>query len=87
MMRSSSSRKLSRASSMLRDLLAVDDLALRLEQTAPKAVEAEGGAAVLVALHGGPTGALFWSLRPIPEDLWCAMASEHQAVHRGNAGE
>lgn len=72
---------------MLRDLLAVDDLALRLEQTAPKAVDVAGGAAKLVALHGAPTGALFWSLRPMPEDLWCAMAAEQQAAHRVNAGE
>lgn len=87
MTRSSSSRNPSRASAMLRDLLAVDDLALRLQQTAPKAVEASGGAATLVALHGAPTGALFWSLRPMPEDLWCAMADEHQATHRVNTGE
>jgi hypothetical protein len=72
---------------MLRDLLAVDDLALRLEQTAPKAVESVGGAAAFVALHGAPTGALFWSLRPMPEDLWCMMAAEQQAAHRGNAGD
>jgi hypothetical protein len=72
---------------MLRDLLAVDDLAFRLVETAPKAVEAEGGAATLVALHGAPTGALFWSLRSMPEDLWCAMAAEHQATHRVNMGE
>jgi hypothetical protein len=72
---------------MLRDLLAVDDLALRLMQTAPKAVDTAGGAAMLVALHGAPTGALFWSLRPMPEDLWCAMTSEQQAPHRANMGE
>lgn len=87
MTRSSSSRNPSRASVMLRDLLAVDDLALRLEQTAPKAVDAAGGADTLVALHGAPTGALFWSLRPMPEDLWCAMAAEQQASHRVNLGE
>ncbi len=72
---------------MLRDLLAVDSLALRLVETAPKAVEASGGAATLVALYGAPTGALFWSLRPMPVDLWCAMADEHQAPHRANMGE
>lgn len=87
MTRSSSSRSPSRAAAMLRDLLAVDDLALRLEQTAPEAVESAGGAAVLVALHGAPTGALFWLLRPMPEDLWCAMAAEQQATHRVNMGE
>ena len=87
MTRSSSSRNRSRASAMLRDLLAVDDLALRLEQTAPKAVDAAGGAAVLVALHGAPTGALFWSLRPMPEDVWCAIAAEQQVEHRVNTGE
>ena len=41
----------------------------------------------LVALHGAPTGALFWSLRPMPEDVWCAMAAEQQAAHRVNTGE
>ena len=87
MTRSLSSRNPSRASLMLRDLLAVDDLAQRLEQTAPSAVEAEGGAATLVALYGAPTGALFWSLRPMPEELWCAMAAEQQAAHRVNMGE
>lgn len=87
MTRSSSSRSPSRASLMLRDLLAVDDLALRLEQTAPMAVVAAGGAAMLVALHGAPTGAPFWSLWPMPEDLWCAMAAEQQAPHRANMGE
>ena len=83
-MRSSSD---SVARQMLRDLLAVDSLALRLSETAPKTVDASGGAATLVALYGAPTGALFWSLRPMPEDLWCAMAAEHQARHRGNRGE
>ncbi len=87
MTRSSSSRNPSRASAMLHDLLAVDDLALRLEQTAPKVVGAAGGVATLVALYGAPTGALFWSLRPMPEDLWCAMAAEQQAAHRVNMGE
>jgi hypothetical protein len=72
---------------MLRDLLAVDSLALRLTETAPKAVEASGGAATLIALYGAPTGALFWSLRPMPDDIWCAMAAEQQASHRVNMGE
>ena len=40
----------------------------------------------IAALHGGPTRALFWSLRPMPEELWCAMAAEHQAPHRANLG-
>ncbi|MBC7102071.1 MAG: hypothetical protein H5U13_02420 [Parvibaculum sp.] len=84
-MRSSSSDSVARG--MLRDLLAVDSLALRLTETAPRAVEAAGGGATLVALYGAPTGALFWSLRQIPDDLWCAMASEHQAPHRANMGE
>lgn len=84
-MRSSSSDSV--ALGMLRDLLAVDSLALRLTETAPKAVEASGGGANLVALYGAPTGALFWSLRPMPEELWSAMAVEHQAPHRANMGE
>ena len=72
---------------MIRDLMAPDDLASRLEATAPRAVEAEGGAAALVALYGARTGAEFWLLRPMPEALWEAMAGEHQAAHRGNAGD
>ena len=72
---------------MIRDLMAPDDLASRLEGTAPRAVEAEGGGAALVALYGSPTGALFWVLRPMPEALWEAMAGEHQAPHRGNVGD
>lgn len=77
----------SRALAMLRDLLAADGLAARLEATAPRAVEAEGGGEALVAPYGTPTGALFWLLRPMPEGLWCAMASEAQERHRVNAGE
>jgi hypothetical protein len=77
----------SRALAMLRDLLQPDELAARLEATAPAAVAAEGGGAALVALYGAPTGATFWLLRPMPEGLWCAMASEAQERHRVNAGE
>jgi hypothetical protein len=72
---------------MLRELLAVESLALRLIETAPKAVEVLGGAATLVELYGAPTGARFWSLRSLPEELWSAMAAEHQAPHRANMGE
>lgn len=72
---------------MLRDLLAADDLASRLEATAPRAVEAEGGGAALVALYGSPTGAMFWVLRPMPEAFWEAMASECQAKHRVSVGD
>jgi hypothetical protein len=85
-MRSSSSTH-SPALAMLRDLLAADALVAALEETAPTAVAAEGGAAALVALYGMPTGAQFWTLRPFPEALWAAMAAEHQAPHRGNVGE
>ena len=85
-MRSSSSI-LSPALAMLRDLMAADALVAALEETAPRAVAAEGGGAALVALYGAPTGAQFWSLRPFSEALWEAMAAEHQAPHRGNVGE
>lgn len=70
---------------MIRDLLAPDELAFRLEATAPRSIEAEGGSAALVALYGSPTGALFWLLRPMPESLWEVMAAEAQGQHRGNA--
>ncbi|WDR03092.1 hypothetical protein PSQ19_02500 [Devosia algicola] len=72
---------------MLRDLMAVEVLAASLTATAPLAIAAAGGAHQLVARYGHPTGAWFWSIRPMPEALWVAMAEEHQAPHRGNDGE
>jgi hypothetical protein len=71
---------------MLRDLLAVDALAKSLEETAPKAVAAAGGAQFLISKFGRPTGAWFWSIVPMPEHLWLSKAEEHQATHRANPG-
>ncbi|MQW64882.1 hypothetical protein GHK33_20245 [Sinorhizobium meliloti] len=68
---------------MLRSLRSVHDLARGLEFMAPAAVSAAGGGDGLVALYGKPTGAGFWSVRSAPEELWAAMAAEHQAEHRG----
>jgi hypothetical protein len=82
-----SSQSTENAQRMLRDLLAVEALAEVLTATAPIAIAAAGGAHQLVARHGSPTGAWFWSIKPMPEALWAAMADEHQAVHRANAGE
>lgn len=72
---------------MLRDLMAVEALAASLTATAPIAIAAAGGAPQLVARYGQPTGAWFWSIKPMPADLWVAMAKEHQASHRSNAGD
>lgn len=72
---------------MLRDLVAVEALAASLEATAPIAIAAAGGAHHLVANHGQPTGAWFWMIRPMPEELWLQMADENQAKHRANPGE
>ena len=67
----------------LRDLRAAQALSAALVETAPVAVAAAGGADALVARYGHPTGARFWGLRPIPEQLWEAMAFEHAERARG----
>jgi hypothetical protein len=72
---------------MLRDLMAANALAEVLTGTAPIAVAEAGGAHQLVARYGQPTGAWFWSIKPMPEALWVAMAEEHQATQRGSSGE
>lgn len=72
---------------MLRDLMAAESLAESLEATAPIAVAVAGGAHQLVARLGQPSGAWFWTIRPMPEALWVAMAEEHQVRHRANAGD
>lgn len=72
---------------MLRDLVAVEALAVSLEATAPITIASAGGAHYLVANHGQPTGAWFWMIKPMPEELWLQMADENQAPHRANPGE
>ncbi len=72
---------------MLRDLVAVEALAASLEATAPITIAAEGGGSHLVANYGQPTGAWFWMIRPMPEELWLRMADENQVKHRANPGE
>lgn len=81
------SRSTDNAQRMLRDLMAANALAEVLAGTAPIAVAEAGGAHQLVARYGQPTGAWFWSIKPMPEALWAAMAEEHQAMHRANAGD
>ena len=81
------SRSTENAQRMLRDLMAAEALAASLTATAPIAVAAAGGAHRLVASHSQPTGAWFWSIKPMPEALWVAMAEEHQASQRGSSGE
>lgn len=75
------------ASAMLRDLLAAEALVETLAATAPLAVAAYGGADALVAARGRPTGALFWSVSPLPDAMWERMADEHQVPHRANVGD
>lgn len=72
---------------MLRDLVAAEALAASLEATAPITIAAAGGGHHLVANHGQPTGAWFWMIRPMPEELWLRMAEENQAPHRSHLGD
>jgi hypothetical protein len=71
---------------MLRDLVGVETLVASISVTAPITIAA-AGAQQLIAIHGQPTGALFWSIKSMPENLWMEMAEEHQAKHRANTGE
>lgn len=71
---------------MLRDLMAAEALTRTLAATAPRTVADAGGAQVLVAARGHPTGAWFWSISPVPAELWERMADEHQLSHRANVG-
>jgi hypothetical protein len=82
-----SSQSTENAHAMLRDLLAVEALVASLIATAPITISAAGGAQQLVARYGQPTGAWFWSIKSMPENLWVKMAGEHQARHRVNSGE
>lgn len=82
-----SSQSTENAHRMLRDLMAAEALAASLTTTAPIAIAAAGGAHQLVSNYGHPTGAWFWSIKPMPEALWVAMAEEHQAPQRGCSGE
>jgi hypothetical protein len=81
-----SSKSTEAARDMLRTLAAAEALAATLTATAPITMAASGGADQLVASLGKPTGALFWSIQPMPEDLWEQMAAEHQSRIGTNAG-
>jgi hypothetical protein len=87
MLMAKSSQSTENVYAMLRDLVAVEALVASLSATAPIAIAAAGGAHHLVARYGLPTGALFWSINSMPENLWVQMAEEHQAKHRANVGE
>lgn len=89
---SRSSSKASAATRLLRDLMAAEDLIARLDATAPETCRHHGGAqAMLAGLGGAITCIGFWRLDfgATPEGvmLWEEMTAEHQASHRGNAGE
>lgn len=81
----------SAAASLLSDLVAVEDLVARLSMTAPETCERHGGTQAMLAGFGVVTCIGYWRLEfgAAPEGiaLWEEMAAEHQAVHRGNAGE
>jgi hypothetical protein len=72
---------------ILRDLVAVEALVASLSVTAPIVIATAGSAQQLVARYGLPTGAWFWSIKSMPENLWVQMAEEHQARHRVNSGD
>ena len=88
----SSPSKPSAAARLLLDLLSAEELVVRLHETAPEACRRHGGAqAILAGLGGAITCIGYWRLDFIASSegvaLWEEMAAEHQAVHRGNAGE
>lgn len=72
-----SSKSTDAARAMLRNLEAAEALSATLEATAPITMAAAGGANQLVARLGEPTGALFWSIQPMPEQIWEQMAAEY----------
>lgn len=72
---------------MLCDLVEAEALTGTLTATAPLAVAEAGGAQALVAERGRRTGAWFWSIAPLPDALWEAMADEHQSALRSNVGD
>lgn len=87
---SRSSSKASAGTRLLRDLVAAEDLIARLDATAPETCRRHGGAqAILAGFDGAITCIGFWRLEFGAEKhgVWEEMASEHQACHRGNAGE
>lgn len=89
---SRSSSKANAAMRLLHNLMAAEDLIARLDATAPETCRRHGGAqAMLAGLGGFATCIGYWRLDfgavPVGFALWEQMAAEHQAVHRGNAGE
>jgi hypothetical protein len=74
-------------SEALRDLREAERLARSAEATAPGAVALAGGGDELVRLYGSPTGAGFWRLVGLPEELWCAMAAEHAEAARAPSSD
>ena len=82
-----SSRSTDTVQQMLRDLMAAEALTGTLAATAPRTIAEAGGAQALVASMGHPTGAWFWSISPVPVDLWERMADEHQQASRASSGD
>lgn len=74
-------------SSILINLKAHRHAAEALAETAPIACEAYGGAEALIA-GGQPfvSGGGFWRFT-LDEEVWEALALEHQAQHRSNMGQ
>lgn len=90
-MASSPSRP-SAAARLLSDLVAAEELVERLDATAPESCRRHGGAQAMLAGFGGAITCIgYWRLGfgadPGGMALWEEMAGEHQAQHRGNAGD
>lgn len=72
---------------MLLDLRAFAEAAEALEETAPVACAAHGGASAILS-GGRPvfTGGGFWAWTA-DEEVWADLAAEAQGRFRGNVGE
>ncbi len=86
------SSKASAAKRLLRDLMAAEDLIARLDTTAPETCRRHGGAQAMLVGLGGSAACIGYrrlDFGAVPEGfaMWEQMAAEHQAIHRGNAGE
>lgn len=79
----------SAAQTLLFDLLRAENLAARLEATAPRTCARHGGALALVARYGEPTGVGFWTLEfgnAEADAIILEMTAEHGEMSRGNRG-
>jgi hypothetical protein len=86
-----SSSKANAATRLLSDLIAAEDLVVRLDATAPETCRRHGGAQAMLAGFGIVTCIGYWRLEfgatPETMTIWEAMAAEQQAPHRANIGD